>query len=159
MPGPEHYNSNRKPKRGLYLAGLAFLFGGIIYLAVSGISANSVYHLQVAEALALQPEKPVAVAIAGAVSGEGLRLLDGSEDGLAAPGVRFRVRDNLEPEKSLWAVFRGDIPELFAPEAPVILEGLYEGAGRDFKVTKLNTLCPAKYEKKLDDARGKAPAA
>lgn len=158
MPGREHYNSNRKPKRSLYLAGLALLLCGIVYLVVSGIAGNSVYHLQVAEALELKPEKPMAVAIAGEVSGEGIRLFKGNE-GSGGPGVRFQVRDNLEPEKSLWAVFQGDIPELFAPDAPVILEGVYEGSGRDFRVVKLNTLCPAKYEKKLEDAKGKNPSA
>lgn len=154
MPGRQ-YSTSRKPRRSLYLAGLALLFGGIVYLAVSGIAANSVYHLQVAEALALQPEKPLAVSIAGQVKGEGLRLLEGR----AGPGARFQLRDNLEPEKSLWAIYHGDIPELFGPDAPVILEGVYEGPGRDFRVSKLNTLCPSKYEKKLDAAGGKQPSA
>lgn len=158
MPSPVHYH-NKKPGRGLYLIGLALLFGGIVYLAVSGLAANSVYHLQVAEALELKPEKPVAVAIAGEVAGEGMRIFKGMENGSGGPGVRFQLRDNLEPEKSLWAVFRGDIPELFAPDAPVILEGVYAGAGQDFHVTKLNTLCPTKYEKKLEDANDKRPSA
>jgi cytochrome c-type biogenesis protein CcmE len=154
-PYPDH----RKPQRGLYLIALALLFGGIVYLAVSGLAANSLYHLQVAEALQLKPEKPVSVAIAGEVSAEGLRFLNGSGEGAGGPGVRFKLRDNLSPEKNLWAVYQGDIPELFAPDAPVILEGVYAGDGRDLRVVKLNTLCPTKYEKKSDEAKAARPSA
>lgn len=148
---PNSYHQRKKTGRGLYLAALLLLFGGIAYLAVSGVSANAVYHLQVAEALALNPDKPVSVAIAGEVA-ENCRALPP-----AAPeqpgGVKFSVKDHLDPAQTLEAVYFGDLPELFAPGAPVILEGIYQGRGQTFRVLKLTTLCPSKYEEKLEDVK------
>ncbi|MDR2891805.1 MAG: cytochrome c maturation protein CcmE [Deltaproteobacteria bacterium] len=137
----------KKNSKSLYIAALALLLLGVGYLAATGVASSTVYHLQIAEALALPPAKPIPVRLAGAVKAEGISPL---AEGI---GVRFQIRDHEDPTKSLWAVYRGAVPDLFAPDAAVILEGSYEGPEQEFQASKLTTLCPTKYEKKLEETQ------
>ena len=137
----------KKNSKSLYVAALALLLVGVGYLVVSGILESRTYHVQVAEALVMPVDKPRPVRIAGAVRESGITEL---EEGV---GVRFQVQDHQDPSQSLWAVYRGAVPDLFEPGAAVILEGTYEGPQHDFTVVKLTTLCPTKYEKKLEEIK------
>lgn len=140
----------KKNSKRIYLVAMVLFLAGIGYLAVTGIASSSAFHVEVADALTMlrdKPDKQQALSLSGAVSAEGLSEL---EEGI---GVRFQVQDHKDPSKRLWAVYEGSVPDLFAPDAPVILEGRYLGPGQDFKVTKLTTLCPSKYEKKLEESR------
>jgi cytochrome c-type biogenesis protein CcmE len=135
-------NIMRKNGKSIYIIAFALLLGGLGHLAVTGITTGTVLHVQVAEALRIPLGDARAVSITGAVSRKGISVLREAE------GIRFQIQDHQFPDKRLWAVYYGDIPDLFAPGAPVIIEGVFQNSGQDFKVFRLITLCPAKYEEK-----------
>ncbi|MDR2826192.1 MAG: cytochrome c maturation protein CcmE [Deltaproteobacteria bacterium] len=130
----------------LYIAAFILLLSGIGYLVATGLATGTVLHAQVAEALSLPQGKARAMSITGSVSPDRISVLEDSR------GVRFQIQDHKFPDKVLWAVYQGDIPDLFAPGAPIIIEGLLR-PGQDFKVLKLITLCPTKYEEKAGTSR------
>ncbi|MDR1242908.1 MAG: cytochrome c maturation protein CcmE [Deltaproteobacteria bacterium] len=135
-------NIMRKNGKSIYIVAFALLLGGLGHLAATGITAGTVLHVQVSEALRIDRGNARAVSVTGSVSLDGISALRETE------GIRFQIQDHKFPDKRLWAVYYGDIPDLFAPGAPVILEGAFQNPGQDFKVSRLITLCPAKYEEK-----------
>lgn len=136
----------KKNSKSLYLVALALFVLGVGYLVFSGLSQSTVYYIDVAEALAMPPDKPQSVRLFGAVNADGLAKL---EDGV---GVRFQLVDKNNTSESLWIVYRGSVPDSFVPGAHVIVEGTYTGALHDFKATKLMTQCPSKYKKKEEQS-------
>jgi cytochrome c-type biogenesis protein CcmE len=135
----------RKNGKSIYITAFALLLGGLGYLAFTGVESGAVLHVQVAEALRISRSDPRAVRITGSVSRDGISALP--------EGIRFRILDHRFPDQGLWAVYYGDIPDLFAPGAPVIIEGVFRNSGQEFKVSRLITLCPSKYEEKAASAR------
>ncbi len=132
----------KKNSKSLYVAALALFVLGIGYLVFTGFAGGSAYHLEVAEALALPPDKPQPVRLAGNVKASGIAAL---EEGV---GVRFQLEDKNDTTKSLWITFKGAVPDAFVPGAGVIVEGMYTGGSSDLEVKKLMTQCPSKYQKK-----------
>lgn len=167
----------KKNSKSLYLAALVLFLGGIGYLLFSGFAGGSVYFIDVAEALAMSPDKPQPVRLFGKVKAEGIAAL---EEGV---GVRFQLEDKVNATNTLWVTFRGAVPDAFSPGAEVIIEGVYapdlvtvndvrtmpaalEADSRrdgtqpemvtfvdavqhkDFEAKKLMTQCPSKYKKK-----------
>ena len=59
--------------------------------------------------------------------------------------MRFNLVDDQE---SLPVVYRGVVPDLFKPDADVVVEGVYTSEGV-FESTKLLTKCPSKFVPKL----------
>jgi cytochrome c-type biogenesis protein CcmE len=140
-----HYRMTALPaknSKSMYITALILLLGGIGYLIATGLATGSVLHIQVAEALVLPADQPQNVSITGAIKAEGISALHDSE-------IRFQLQDHKFPDKSLWVSYRGHVPDLFAPGAPIIIEGRFHGQGQDFKALRLTTICPAKYEEKV----------
>lgn len=168
----------KKNSKSLYLAALVLFLGGIGYLLFAGFSGGSVYFIDVAEALAMSPDKPQAVRLFGTVKAEGIATL---EEGV---GVRFQLEDKINATNTLWVTFRGSVPDSFVPGAEVIIEGVFSpdmvtvkdvrtvsGVSakdarrndaqqkspityvdavqhKDFMAKKLMTQCPSKYKRK-----------
>ena len=130
----------RKNQKSLYAAALVLFLSGVGYLMYSGIAENSVYFLNVAEALAAPQEKLAAVRLFGTVAEHDLAPLDG------APGVRFRLEDKDNKAQTIVVRYKGAVPDTFKPGAEVIVEGAMEHGGA-FNAKMLMTKCPSKYQK------------
>ena len=63
----------KKSGKNVYLVALLLFLGGVGYLAYSGFSENSVYFLNVSEALATPSDKLKAARLFGTVAEDGLR--------------------------------------------------------------------------------------
>ena len=130
----------KKSGKTMYLVALLLFLGGVGYLAYSGFSENSVYFLNVSEALATPADKLKSARLFGTVAEAGLLR---SEDGRK---VRFQLEDQSTPTTTLWVAFEGSIPDTFKAGAEVIVEGGIVPDG-SFRATSLMTKCPSKYQK------------
>ena len=129
----------KKSGKSLYVATLSLFLLGVGYLMFSGISENSVYFLNVSEALAMPAEELKAARLFGTVKEDGLTRLE------SAPGVKFQLEDKDNVSQTLWVEFQGAVPDTFKPGAEVIIEGSL--GGQVFKAETLMTKCPSKYQK------------
>ena len=123
-----------------YLVALVLFLAGAGYLVFSGFSENSVYFLNVSEALAGPSEKLQAARLFGTVAENDLTR---SSDGL---DLRFRLEDKDNPASTLVVRYAGAVPDTFKAGAEVIVEGGI-GPDRIFQATTLMTKCPSKYQK------------
>ena len=130
-----------KKNTGLYLGALLIFLCGVGYLIFSGISENSVYFLNVSEALAMPADKLQSARLFGTVKGEGIARLENG------PGVKFQLEDNDKAGQTLWVVFSGAVPDTFKAGAEVIVEGSFANKNEAFKAEVLMTKCPSKYQK------------
>jgi cytochrome c-type biogenesis protein CcmE len=131
----------KKNNKFVYIAAFALLAGGLGFLLFSGLSENSVYFLNVAEALAVEPVKLESARLFGKVDG------DSVSDVTPGPGVKFKLIDKDDPAKSLWIEYRGAVPDTFKPGVEVIVEGGLPRGGQSFNAKTLMTKCPSKYQK------------
>ncbi|MDR0339300.1 MAG: cytochrome c maturation protein CcmE [Desulfovibrio sp.] len=132
----------KKNSKGLYAATLVLFLAGVGYLMVTGISDNSVYFLNVSEALAMPADKLRSARLFGTVRGDGISKLNDK------PGVRFQLEDKDNSSETLWVVFEGAVPDTFKAGAEVIVEGgIEQNSGQTFKAETLMTKCPSKYQK------------
>ena len=129
----------RQKSLSVYLVALALLTGAVGFMVWSGLSTNSVYFLNVSEALAMPSRELHAARLFGTVAEGDMTRPD---DGL---GVRFRLQDAEKPGLAVWVDYKGVVPDTFKPGAEVIVEG---GMGQDsFQARTLMTKCPSKYQK------------
>lgn len=128
-------------KKSLPAYALAFclFLGGVGYMVWAGLSENSVYFLNVSEALAMPGQELKAARLFGTVADADMTR---PENGL---GVRFRLQDAENPSTTLWVDYSGVVPDTFKPGAEVIVEGgMRDNA---FLAKSLMTKCPSKYQK------------
>ncbi|MBI4301606.1 MAG: cytochrome c maturation protein CcmE [Chloroflexi bacterium] len=133
-------------KKGLFRGRRKFLIAGIIvvlalgYAIYAGFQSASMYFLTVGE---LKARGETAY-------GERLRV-----NGKVGPDIvwdnqsttmKFNLIDG--QGESLPVVYKGVVPDLFKPDADVVVEGVYT-AGGVFESTKLLTKCPSKFTPKL----------
>jgi len=130
----------RKNQKSLYIAALVLFLSGVGWLMYSGLTEDSLYFLNVSEALAAPQEKLTAARLFGTVAEQDLAPLDGS------PGVRFRLEDKNDKGQTIVVRYKGAVPDTFKPGAEVIVEGAMEHGGA-FNATTLMTKCPSKYRK------------
>lgn len=130
---------NKKPA-SLYIVALLLFLGGVGYLVYSGLSENSVYFLNVSEALASPQEKLKAARLFGTVAEQGIQTP------ASGPGVIFRMEDKDNPSQTMMVSYRGAVPDTFKAGVEVIVEGGM-GADGSFTAKTLMTKCPSKYEK------------
>ncbi|HDQ41394.1 MAG TPA: cytochrome c maturation protein CcmE [Desulfonatronum sp.] len=131
-----------KNSRLVYIMALGLFLAGMTALLVAGLKQNSVYFLNVSEALAMPAEDMQQIRLFGTVAEEGL------EYDAQAMGVHFLLADSENPALRIPVQYRGVVPDLFEPGAEVILEGgfVVQEAGF-FNAKTLMTKCPSKYEK------------
>lgn len=131
----------KKNSKSVYIAALLLFVGGVGYLLFSGFSENSVYFLNVSEALAMPAEKVSSVRLFGTVKAEGLEQLENG------PGVSFLIEDKDNPALEMRIRYKGAVPDTFKPGVEVIVEGGMSPDGKLFAAKTLMTKCPSKYQK------------
>lgn len=120
-PLPEHFDrapvEARKPRRTRYVVAAALCLGAIGFLIFGGLRDNIVYFRTVSEAVDERAEagdsrlRMAGTVVAGSVARSG-------------DGVSFTVSEGGRHAK---VFHRGDPPELFADDAPVVCEGRWDG--------------------------------
>ncbi len=132
--------TQQKSNTKIYLMALVLFLGGLGALVASGLSENSVYFLNVSEALAMPSEKLGAVRMFGEVDERDL------SKHASATGVTFRLLDKEDHSKSLMVAYTGAVPDTFKPGVEVIVEGSLDASTSTFSAVTLITKCPSKYE-------------
>lgn len=130
-----------KNSRTVYVVALVLFIAGFAALLGAGLKQNSIYFLNVSEALAMPAEKLQQVRLFGTVAEEDLHYDSQSL------GVRFLLADSENPALRIPVQYRGVVPDLFEPGAEVILEGGFASHADFFTAKTLMTKCPSKYEK------------
>ncbi len=124
-----------------YMAAALLLVAGLGLLVFSGLSENSVYFLNVSEALAMEQGKLAQARLFGTVAEQDLTRFQDT------PGVRFQLQDKDNPAKTIRVEYRGAVPDTFKPGAEVIVEGGMAAGADTFGAKVLMTKCPSKYQK------------
>jgi cytochrome c-type biogenesis protein CcmE len=130
----------KKNQKWIYALALALILSGVGFLFYTGLSKNSVYFLNVSEALAMSPSDLGQARVFGKVSAEELKR---QEDSL---GVSFNLMDKKESSRSIRVHYTGAVPDTFDPGVEVIVEGSFKPGSYFFRAQKLMTKCPSKYE-------------
>lgn len=124
----------------IYIVALLLFLCGVGGLVYSGFSSNSVYFLNVSEALAAPTEKLQQIRLFGTVAAKDfLPTTD-------TPGVDFLLEDKDNANLVIPVSFRGAVPDTFKAGAEVIVEGGINEK-RLFTAKTLMTKCPSKYQK------------
>jgi Cytochrome c-type biogenesis protein CcmE len=135
----------------VYAVALLLFLGGLGYLVFSGLTEDSVYFLNVSEAMELDRGEVRQARLFGKVSPEGMVIAEGKL------GASFDLVDKLDPTKVLRVEYRGAVPDTFKEDVEVIVEGSLSPDDSVFKARSLVTKCPSKYEeqsKALDGNKG-----
>ena len=130
----------KKSSRTVYIVALALFMVGFGTLLMAGLKQNSIYFLNVSEALAMPAENIQQIRLFGTVAEDGL-VYDPQH-----MGVRFMLADSDDASQRIPVQYRGVVPDLFEPGAEVILEGGYLVQDGVFNAKTLMTKCPSKYE-------------
>lgn len=129
-----------KGGKGIYLAALLLFLGGFGWLLYSGLSQDSVYFLNVSEALAMDQTQLKQARLFGTVGPEQINRHEG---GL---GVAFDLTDQKNGSQLIRVDYKGAVPDAFKVGAEVIIEGSFN-PDNSFKANSLITKCPSKYKK------------
>lgn len=130
----------KSSNKTVYAVALALFLGGLGYLIFSGLTEDSVYFLNVSEALAEDRTQIKQARLFGKVSPENLVIVDGKL------GAAFDLVDKVEAGKKLRVEFKGALPDTFKDDVEVIVEGAFSPDGQVFVARTLVTKCPSKYE-------------
>lgn len=121
------------------IAFLLFVFG-IGYMVYSGVSSDSVYFLNVSEALAQEKtQTPLSARIFGTVANNSIER---PQDGL---GASFILEDYENKAQTIQVKYKGVVPDTFSNGSEVIIEGSMQDTV--FTAKTLMTKCPSKYQK------------
>lgn len=141
----------KKNNTAIYAVALVLFLGGLGYLIFSGLTEDSVYFLNVSEALAEDTTQIKQARLFGKVSPRNLVIDEGKL------GASFDLIDKMESRKSLRVEFKGALPDTFKDDVEVIVEGSFSPDGQVFKARTLVTKCPSKYEeqsKEMEQQKG-----
>ena len=141
----------KKNNKAVYAVALTLFLGGLGYLVFSGLSQDSVYFLNVSEALAADRTEIKQARLFGKVSPANIDL---DQTNL---GVSFDLIDKMEDGKTLRVKYSGAVPDTFKEDVEVIVEGGFVNDGELFLARTLVTKCPSKYEeqsKEMEQSKG-----
>lgn len=129
-----------KKSSSIFIVAFLLFIVGIGYMVWSGVSQNSVYFLNVSEALAQEKtQTPLSARIFGTVANESIKR---PQDGL---GASFLLEDYENKSQTIQVNYKGVVPDTFTNGSEVIIEGSMQGAV--FTAKTLMTKCPSKYQK------------
>lgn len=120
-----------------YVVAFALFASAMGYLLFAGLTENSVYFLNVAEARAATQEQLRQARLFGVVAP--------LTEGKSANAVAFQLLDKDNLALAIPVIYRGLVPDGFKEGAEVIVEGGL-GEGGSFFAKTLMTKCPSKYQ-------------
>lgn len=135
----------KKNNTAIYAVALVLFLGGLGYLIFSGLTEDSVYFLNVSEALAEDTTQIKQARLFGKVSPKNLVVAEGKL------GASFDLIDKMESGKSLRVEYKGALPDTFKDDVEVIVEGSFSPDGSVFQARTLVTKCPSKYEEQSQE--------
>jgi len=135
----------KKNNTAIYAVALVLFLGGLSYLIFSGLTEDSVYFLNVSEALAGDRTQIRNARLFGKVSPQNLAYAEGKL------GAAFDLIDKMEDAKTLRVEYKGALPDTFKEDVEVIVEGSFTPDGQVFKAKTLVTKCPSKYEEQSQE--------
>ncbi|WP_419787380.1 cytochrome c maturation protein CcmE [Pseudodesulfovibrio sp.] len=133
---------SKSKNKAIYAVALVLFLGGLGYLIFSGLTEDSVYFLNVSEALTHDPKTMGNARLFGKVSSDQLEIKDGKL------GAKFYLIDKMQGDKQLRVAFKGALPDTFKENVEVIVEGRFAPDGQVFQARTLVTKCPSKYKEK-----------
>ena len=116
-----------------FVAGGAAIALALAYLAYVSLGTATVYYLTVGELRARGTTSQI-VRVSG-------RVEPGS---IARSGTQLRF-EIVDPAGRLPVIYSGVVPDIFAGDIDVVVEGRYSEAGL-FRATNLLTKCPSRFE-------------
>jgi cytochrome c-type biogenesis protein CcmE len=129
----------RSPWPWKFAAGGAIILVALAYLVYASLGSATVYYLTVREVQAKgpaahggQPLRVSGTVVPGSIAREGHQL-------------RFAVADGSDSAARLSVVYAGIVPDIFAEQIDVVVEGRY-GGDEVFRATSLLTKCPSRFE-------------
>lgn len=128
-----------KKSSSIYIVAISLFVLGIGYMVWSGVSQNSMYFLNVSEALAMEKGEINSARLFGNVAANNIVR---PQNGV---GVDFHLVDIAKPDEYIQVSYKGVVPETFEAGSEVIIEGQMKGDV--FHAKTLMTKCPSKYEK------------
>ncbi|MBS3779664.1 MAG: cytochrome c maturation protein CcmE [Desulfovermiculus sp.] len=131
--------AQKSGQRIIYILAFALLAVGLTSLLISGVSKDSVYFLNVSEALAKGLGNLDKARLFGTVKEDAIRQRDG------AIGVEFLLADKENPDQTIEVTYQGALPDTFRPGVEVIVEGSSQASNGSFLAHTLMTKCPSKY--------------
>ena len=143
----------KSSNKAIYAVALFLFLGGLGYLIFSGLTEDSVYFLNVSEALAQDRAQVGNARLFGKVSPANLSIADGKL------GASFDLIDKMEAGKHLRVDFKGALPDTFKEDVEVIVEGRFSPDGQVFVARTLVTKCPSKYEEQSRQMEQSKPQA
>lgn len=141
----------KSSNKAVYAVALVLFLGGLGYLIFSGLNEDSVYFLNVSEALNEDRTQIKQARLFGKVSPQNLVVADGKL------GAAFDLVDKVETHKTLRVEYKGALPDTFKEDVEVIVEGSFTPDGEVFVAKTLVTKCPSKYEeqsKEMENSKG-----
>lgn len=136
-----------KSNTGIYIAALTLLLGGLGWLIFSGVSENSVYFVNVSEALALPEGELKNARLFGVVDEKDIT------GGPGSMGASFRLLDKDDTSRGIMVTYSGAVPDTFKAGVEVIVEGGQAPGDAVFTARTLMTKCPSKYQKARDEEK------
>lgn len=129
-----------KKSSSIFIVAFLLFALGIGYMVWSGVSQNSVYFLNVSEAVAQEKtQTPLSARIFGTVANNSIER---PQDGL---GASFLLEDYENKAQTIQVNYKGVVPDTFTNGSEVIIEGSMQGTV--FTAKTLMTKCPSKYQK------------
>ncbi len=125
-----------KNKQAKFIIGAVVVIASISYLIYAGIQETSVYYLTVSEAQAMNETREDLRIEGNVVAGSIQKAAN-------ALGADFKITDS---KNSIAIKYHGTIPDMFAEDIDVVVQGKFDPASGVFKAHTLLTSCPSKYE-------------
>jgi len=114
------------------------IVGAIAYLILTGVKQTGLNYMTVTELAQL--ERPPAQ---GGFRLDGQVVVGSIVYKQKVPSLAFQMTDGKE---RIGVVYDGLMPDAFGEGREVVVEGVYDPAGRQLHASKLVTKCPSKYE-------------
>ena len=135
-----------------FVAGIAVMLATVGFLVWTAVDQTKMYMITVPEFLGSgEAYANSTVRIAGKVAPGSMQWDSTARD------LRFTVVDMNGQPGEVRVQFEGLLPDMFAEDRDVVVEGFYTSAS-PFKATKVMTSCPSKYQSKesaKDGSKGK----
>ena len=119
------------------IVSIAIVVAALSFLVYTGLSENMVYYFHVDEFLAK----------AGSLKGETVKVNGKVVEGsIQKQQMDYHFVIHGSPTNRINVMYHGVVPDTFKDNSDVVVEGIYDPSGNEFRATTLMAKCPTKYE-------------